>query len=96
MIVNRIRLLIRARIRAGTLPFEPSHETYGRKGGTGTCACCGTAIGSHEVEYEVHLSAGRKFLTHMDCYRIWREEAAQAQPAPTSPSRCGDSEVPPS
>lgn len=71
---NRIRSLIRAKMEAGLLPVGPNRETYGRRGGTGNCACCGTAIGQHEVEYEVCFSSGDKLLAHMDCFRIWREE----------------------
>jgi hypothetical protein len=79
---NRIRSQIRARIRAGILPSGPNSATYARRGGTGKCACCDSAIGPHEVEYEVCFGSERTCLAHMNCYRIWREEwncAADAQ-----------------
>ena len=79
---NHVRSLIRAKMEAGLLPVGPNKETYGRRGGTGTCACCGTAIGPHEVEYEVCFSSGERFLAHMDCYRIWREERTSINLSP--------------
>jgi len=79
MSANRIRSQIRSRIRAGILPSGPNNATYARRGGTGQCACCNTAIGPREVEYEVCFASGLKCLAHMDCYRIWREEMTGAE-----------------
>jgi len=84
---NRIRLLIRAKVEAGLLPAGPNRETYGRRGGTGTCSCCDTAIGALEVEYEVHFFSGQMLLVHMNCYRIWREEWTGIRPS-LAPERC--------
>jgi len=80
MSTNQIRAMVRTRLRSGALPHGRGQEVFGRRGGTGVCGCCGAAIGPREVEYEVHFSSGRVLLTHLDCYRIWREESMSPAP----------------
>jgi hypothetical protein len=56
-------------------------------GGGKRCAACAELIGAQEVEYEIHLTSGKRVLLHLPCRAIWLQECEPDGPTrpPSTP-----------
>lgn len=69
-----LRLGIREKIRAGTLPKEHCYTTWYGPGTGGICVGCERPIAAAEVEVECILPGGGTIRLHRTCYDVWSEE----------------------
>jgi hypothetical protein len=77
-----LRTHIRGKLEAGALPFRAANQKlYGGRGGGQLCDCCGRAVCTHDVLYEVE-SPGRALLAmHLRCFDAWDRIACALQAA---------------
>lgn len=75
---HALRLRIRERIQAGTLPAIVPEEVRAGYGAGGRCVACDLPISSTQIEYEIEdAQAGRSLRFHLSCYAVWQAACAQ-------------------
>jgi hypothetical protein len=77
--LQAIRVLIRAKLRDGSLPPNSSPNAFGRPGNREKCGACGEILTAVRLMMDLTSNA-KTFLLHGDCYLLWMEE----RPASTS------------
>jgi len=77
--LQAIRVLVRAKLRDGSLPPNSVPLAIGRPGNEEKCGACEEILTAARLLMELTSNA-KTFLLHGDCYLLWMEE----RPAPTS------------
>ena len=71
----KVRLRIRQKIIAGTLPGEPPTTTWASMGSGLPCGACEEPIRPSETEMELELRNNRPTVRlHRECYEMWKDE----------------------
>jgi hypothetical protein len=70
-----VRLIIRRKIRTGTLPRRSPKKLWAGRGTGKRCAGCERVIAEHDVEIEVEDREARLiFFFHRACQALWEDE----------------------
>ena len=70
-----IREAIRIRLASGELPHFLEQSIFAGNGDKQPCVCCGDAITSEDIQYDVVLLDERILFMHMHCFNVWCEES---------------------
>ena len=65
---------IRARLRAGHLPYRRPQHTYAGHGSGASCSGCTVPILAAQVEYKFEMASGEQFRLHIGCHGLWEAE----------------------
>jgi hypothetical protein len=73
---GKLRLTIRHKITAGTLPGAPPKTVWAGAGNGRPCDACGEVITAAQTEIELEMSSPNlpAARLHRECFAIWKEE----------------------
>ena len=75
---ERIRAMIRLKLKSGLLPKAASGRVWAGPGANEVCSACDENITRQDTLYEWEIDGGSKMTMHIACYELWNEERLAA------------------